>query len=524
MAGGTVGGTGATDPNTLANNDQNGILLDSSSSTVRVARNSIFDNGVLGIDLAPAGVTINDPGDTDSGANNLQNFPSISSASSGGGTTHIEGSLNSSVATTFTIEFFDNAACDASGNGEGKTFIGSGTASTDGSGNASFAFDFATVVPTGDAIAATATDPNGNTSEFSECRTVENASEFSVSDVSVPEGDGGPTLATFTVTRSGVTSMTSMVTYMTADNTAMTTDNDYQTSSGTLTFAPGDTSHTVDVTVNGDTKLEPNETFFVNLSNPQNATVDDSQGEGTVLNDDPQPAISITDVAEYEGNVGGTIFTFAVTLTNPSYQSISVVYSTADNTAMTTDNDYQSKSGTVTFAAGQTSQPVSVTVNGDTNIESDEEFFVNLSNAQNASIVDPQGKGLIRNDDGSPNATCTIRGTNNNDVIMGTPGDDVICGGNGNDTIDGKGGHDIILGQNGDDLLLGGDGNDLLLGGNGNDTLRGGTENDTLRGENGDDTLEGDAGSDALDGAGGKTRSGPRTAWTGMISRTVGKE
>ena len=126
----------------------------------------------LGIDLGNDGPTLNDTGDTDIGANNLQNFPVITSAVSGGGTTTVQGPLNSKPLTEFRLEFFSNTACDPSGHGEGETFIGFTDVTTDGSGNASFMVTFPIAVPAGQLITATATDPNGNTSEFSECEVV----------------------------------------------------------------------------------------------------------------------------------------------------------------------------------------------------------------------------------------------------------------------------------------------------------------------------------------------------------------
>lgn len=327
--------------------------------------------------------------------------------------------------------------------------------------------------------------------------------EISIDDVTQNEGDAGTTPFTFTVTLSGASPDTVTVDFATADGTATVADGDYQSASGTVTFAPGDTSEPITVLVNGDTKFEPNEDFFVNLSNPVNGTIADGQGEGTILNDDPQPAISINDVAVDEGNFGTTPATFTVSLSNPSFETITVDFATADGTATVADNDYLPAAGTVTFLPGDTSENVTVTVNGDTNIEPDENFFVNLSNPVNATIADGQGEGTIVNDDLSPNVPCTITGTNKSDHLVGTPGNDVICGRNGKDIIEGLGGNDVLIGGNGRDTLLGGDGNDLLLGGNGKDVLDGGDGNDTLRGGNGPDKLVGGPGSDALFGGRG---------------------
>ncbi len=153
--------------NTIAFNNDDGVRIGTSVVGTRVSRNSLFANKGLGIDLDPNGPTPNDPGDADTGANNLQNFPVLTSAASDSGNTTIDGTLNSTPSTTFAIELFSNTAADASGFGEGQTFLGATTVTTDTGGNRSFSVMFATAVPVGQFITATATDPAGNTSEFS---------------------------------------------------------------------------------------------------------------------------------------------------------------------------------------------------------------------------------------------------------------------------------------------------------------------------------------------------------------------
>ena len=139
------------------------------------------------------------------------------------------------------------------------------------------------------------------------------APSLAINDISVNEGDAGTTAAAFTVSLSADSGKTVTVNYATADGTATTGNNDYQSLSGSLTFAPGDTSKTVTVLVNGDTAFEPTETFVVNLSGPINATFADDQGLGTIVNDDNVPSVSIDDVRVTEGNTA----TFTVTLSNP---------------------------------------------------------------------------------------------------------------------------------------------------------------------------------------------------------------
>jgi len=110
--------------------------------------------------------------------------------------------------------------------------------------------------------------------------------------------------------------------------------------------------------------------------------------------------LSITNTSGPEGNGGTTSANFTVFLSPASGQQVTVDFATADGSATTADGDYQATSGTATFPPGSTSQPVSVTVNGDTQFEGNESFFVNLSNPVGATIGDAQGQGTIINDDG----------------------------------------------------------------------------------------------------------------------------
>ena len=138
-----------------------------------ITSNSISSNGGLGIDLVPAGgspgPTPNDAGDSDSGPNQLQNFPVITRAEVGDGSTIFEGTLESTPNTTFSIQVYRSTDCDPSGFGEGATRVLTTSATTDSSGNAAFSQTFSSEVPVGAAITATATDPQSNTSEFSQC-------------------------------------------------------------------------------------------------------------------------------------------------------------------------------------------------------------------------------------------------------------------------------------------------------------------------------------------------------------------
>ncbi|MFW5765807.1 MAG: glycoside hydrolase family 9 protein [Coleofasciculus sp.] len=372
---------------------------------------------------------------------------------------------------------------------------------------------------------------------------------LSVDDVTVTEGDTGTVAAEFVVNLSEASDQEVTVEYGT-DNDTATAGSDYTAQSGTLTFAAGETSKIISVPVLGDTTVESDETFKLNLSSPSNATIADAQGVGTISNDDSStppgntpirieaedyinffdkssgntggafrsddvdiqattdvgggynvgwiqqgewltydanipeagtydivarvasaqqgtrslkvsvdgqsetlsfggtggwqnwtdvtaqgvnlsagsqqlrldmlsnsfnvnyidiipsnssptlPTLSINNVSITEGDSGTKNATFTVNLSDASTQSVSVNYATANDTAIA-GSDYTAKSGTLSFNPGQTSKTFSVPILGDTTVEGNETFKVNLSQASNATIGDSQGVGTILNDDSS---------------------------------------------------------------------------------------------------------------------------
>lgn len=170
-----VGGDGFA--NTIAYNAVGVRVFGTDTTGARLSRNSIEANDGLGIDLGAVGVTPNDAGDGDTGPSGLQNFPTVTTAArQNDGTTFIQGTLNSTPITEFVIELFDSKGCDALGNGEGQTWIAMITGiSTDGNGDMIFTTTYGVLLATGNSVTATATDPAGNTSEFSTCRPVQAA-------------------------------------------------------------------------------------------------------------------------------------------------------------------------------------------------------------------------------------------------------------------------------------------------------------------------------------------------------------
>jgi len=222
---------------------------------------------------------------------------------------------------------------------------------------------------------------------------------LSVGDVAVHEGDAMTRSAAFTVSLSEAATGTVTVNYATANDTA-TRPGDYTARSATLTFSAGQVSKTVSVPVKGDTAAEGNETFNLNLSSASGATVADAIGTATIRNDDPGSGLrlAVGDVVVHEGNTATRPAVFTVSLSQPATGTVTVDYATADDTA--TQPDYTSKSGPLTFSAGQVSRTVSVPVKGDPAVEADETFNLNLSNATGgATITDGSGLGTIVDDE-----------------------------------------------------------------------------------------------------------------------------
>jgi hypothetical protein len=166
-----------------------------------------------------------------------------------------------------------------------------------------------------------------------------------------------------------------------------------------VTIPAGQTSATFTVAVRGDRLGEADETFAVNLTAATGATIGDGQGIVTIL--DNEPRISITDVTKGEGRRNKkTLFTFTVKLLVPYDQPVTVSFQTVKDTATTGDNDYVARTGTITFAPGETTKTISIEVKGDSTRESNEYFYVDLFGNSSNSVLDKmRGIGTILNDD-----------------------------------------------------------------------------------------------------------------------------
>jgi CSLREA domain-containing protein len=186
----TIGGTTAGTKNVIVLNAARGVFVESGTGNA-ILGNTIWLNGALGIDLAPIGVTPNDPGDPDVGPNLLQNFPVLTSVMLSPTTTEIQGTLNSLASLSFRIEIFASLACDPSGYGQGQRPMGAVNAMTDAGGNV--AIDAIIAGPAlGPWITATATDPSNDTSEFSACVATPAPAASGMTPTSGPAGGNTP--------------------------------------------------------------------------------------------------------------------------------------------------------------------------------------------------------------------------------------------------------------------------------------------------------------------------------------------
>ncbi|HLM55630.1 MAG TPA: Calx-beta domain-containing protein [Pyrinomonadaceae bacterium] len=220
----------------------------------------------------------------------------------------------------------------------------------------------------------------------------------SIGDATVTEVDFNSNSAVFTVTLSGPSSHVVKVDYSAASGTA-TAGSDFGINPGTLLFGPGVTSMTISVPVVGDNVHEPDETFFVNLSNPVDATLADAQGQGTIINNDPVPSVTVQGASGSESPSGDTTASVSVRLSNPSSQTITVNYASADGTA-TAGSDYVAANGALTFNPGETQKTVTFTIKDDAVDETHETFVVNLSDPVNATVATGQASVTIFDNDG----------------------------------------------------------------------------------------------------------------------------
>lgn len=246
----------------------------------------------------------------------------------------------------------------------------------------------------------------GSVGMLSSDQVVKSPPSISINDASISEGDTATVNANFTVTLSAPSSQTVTVHFETADGTAHTIPappgitppgSDYFSNSGTVTFAPLETTKPVSVAVIGDFTFESDETFFVNLSGPTNATISDSQGTGTINNDDAQggkivfssPAFNVAEIA-------GSIL-ISVDRKGDTTQAVTVDYETSDLTA-DGRKDYTPTRGTLNFDVGQAGRVIPVLINMDAFPEASELIQLTLSNPTGGAALGVQATATLQID------------------------------------------------------------------------------------------------------------------------------
>ena len=234
-------------------------------------------------------------------------------------------------------------------------------------------------------------------------------SGLAITDVAVAEGESGTTRARFQIDRTSSLALPTTVSWATVNGTAIA-PGDLAAASGTVTFATGETRKWVDVNLVGDTAFEPTETFTVRLSGATNGTITDADGTGTITNDD---GISVANTSMTEPRSGTARATFTVTLSRAATSDVTVRWATAGalgdvgeyspipgelpTRPATSGSDFVAGSGTLTFARGQTSRTIAVTVKADTQEEPTEGIRINLSASTGAAIIDGTAYALINN-------------------------------------------------------------------------------------------------------------------------------
>ena len=386
------------------------------------------------------------------------------------------------------------------------------------------------------------------------------ATAISINNASQIEGSAGQSTITFTVSLAAPSLIPVTVGFATGDITA-TAGSDYAATTGSLTFAPGVTQQQVTVTIVGDPNPEVDEQFAVNLLNPMNAVLQDSQGIATLNNDDGAIAAVVADDTLLGGDGEDTLIgSIGNDVFNGQGGDDSILggdgndsllggqgNDTLDGQAGDDTLDGQGGDDVLLGSDGNDTFATTGTGAGNDTVDGGDGFngiVVNGNNsADTISITAPSGAITVTNSGatievGTNVQIVTVNGLSGDDLITigdlsaadqtlvivnggdgndtitgqgsaiggarlelnGNNGDDTIIGSEGADSINGGAGNDAINGRAGNDSINGGDGNDVLAGGADNDSIVGGAGNDFLTGQTGDDNMAGGDGNDTLRG------------------------
>ena len=486
-----------------------GVIVTGGAAGTTVRGNSVAGNGGLGIDLNNDGVTANDPGDADGGANGLQNYPLLSAVSPGTFGT-VTGTLNSAPATTFILDFYATVGETRSG----ARYLGSKAVTTNGSGQATFSAALAAIA-TGEQITATATDPAGNTSEFSPAFRVNTPPVL----VNVP--------STVVVTEGGTVSFDADAGDPDLQSLQYTLFNarlgmTFNTVTGAFSWTPGEGQDGV--------------TSFI-VSVTDGTAFDQRQVTVTVLEVNQAPALA--GVPATAVTVPGSPVTFTAAATDadtvnglPNTLTYSLVGAPAgasidpDTGAFSWTPTEADAPGDYTFKvrvaddgvpARSDTETVTVTVapvalvNGRLLIggtAGNDVLSVAPGRTTPDQLVVRSGKTVLGTF-AAADVTAGIEahglgGADRITVAAAVTAPASLCGEAGNDALAGGGGRDLLSGGPGNDRLAGGGGDDLLLGGAGNDVLTDTLGQNVLIGGQGADRLTGGTGDDLM--VGGSTR------------------
>ncbi len=408
MIGGTVAGAG----NVIAMNGGPGVAVQNSLATGNsILGNSIYSNTGLGIDLGDDGPTLNDtgPGDLDAGPNNFQNFPVLTSAVSSGGTTTIQGTLNSTPSTSFRVELFNDAG-DPSGYGEGRVFLGFTTVTTDANGDASFTATVPTpptplLVYTATATVMPSPGLYTDTSEFSATITLDADLAVSLVDPPDPVGVGQDLTYTVTVTNNGphdalgvvlADMLPTGVTFVSAvpsQGTATQSGGVVTASLGSLT--PGafaTVTIIVQPTITGTITNTVNVTSTSNDPDPTNNTA----SESTLVELPGTLEFSLANFTVAE-NIPGGVALITVTRTGGAGGTVMVAVTSADGTA-TAGIDYLPLSPNpmiLTFGPGVTTQTFPIQILDDGIDENDETVLLSLSSPTEGAFLGTQSTAVL---------------------------------------------------------------------------------------------------------------------------------
>ena len=474
-SGSTVGGTNAGDANVIAHNTNDGVVLHGSNNTVRgniirshadagidaisngtgnrFSQNSIHSNNNLGIDIDTDGVNANDAGDGDSGTNNRQNFPVLSSVTAAGVVNGSLDSLATNTAYPVQIEFFANTTCDSSGNGEGEVYLGSISIAAPGNFSTTL-----TLVSGKDFITATATDNNGNTSEFSACQLAPASQPPTAVANSYSTNEDTP----LNVAAPGVLGNDSDPD--TGDTiTAVLVSGPSNAASFTLN-SDGSFSYTPNANFNGP------DSFSYKARDNHNLESDPVTVSITVNPANDVPTVAVAAAVACTSSASGTMNLTVADLDSPA-GSLTLSGSSSDTKVVPTAN--------IVFGGSGANRTVAISA-------------LPQKSMKSATVT-------ITVSDGTATSTTTIKvivGTDKNETFNGSSGADMIFGLNGKNTINGGDGIDVLCGGNGIDTISGGNDNDSIHGGNGNDILRGNDGDDRLTGGNGADSFSGGSGTD----------------------------